>query len=170
MTRWCTAFVLCAACGLSAPASVVATSQPPPDIVLRGVTLRNYRGNTLHMTATMPYLDLMRESTDLTASQVTATLASGTVLTSKTVGGNANESRIVGSDGVTFRSPDGVEGRAPIATYEKSLGPRGGAHGDTGVHLEHPKFSLDARAFTVDFATEHASFTAADTRTKGAAP
>ena len=170
MTRWCSAIAFCAACGLPAPARDVTITPTPPDIVLRGVTLRNYRGSALHLTATMPYLNLMRDSTDLSAADVTASLSTGTVLTAKTVGGNANESRIVGSDGVTFRSPDGVHGRAPIATYEKSLGPRGGAHGDAGVHLEHPQFSLDAKAFSVDFATEHARFTAADTRTTGAAP
>ena len=135
MTPWCSAIVLCAACGVTPPAPSGAQTTPPPDIVLRGVTLRNYRGNSLHLTATMPYLDLMRESTDLTASDVTATLASGTVLTATTVGGNANESRIVGSEGVTFRSTDGVDGRASIATYEKSRGPQGGAFGDTGVGL-----------------------------------
>ncbi len=164
--------VLFAACNapVAAPKHIAEAPGTQADIVLRGVTLRNFHENELHLVATMPRLELMRESTDLAAAQVTATLASGITVTAKQVTGNANEGRIVGSDGVHFTTLSGVTGDAPSATYEKNLGPQGGAHGERGVHLEHPQFSVDARAFAFDFATEHATFDDASTRIKGRAP
>ena len=157
------------ACGLE-PLAKGPPPAPSPDIVLRGVTMRNYRDSSLHLTATMPRLELMRESTDLQALDVNAHLATGTVVSAKTVGGNANEGRIVGSNGVRFRSPDNVVGTAPAATYEKAVGPQGSAHGEVGVQLDHPQFSLQAQAFTIDFATQKADFTKAVTKTKGRDP
>lgn len=168
MKSWPPAMLLMTACSLSMPPRQ-APAPPGPDIALNGVTLRNYRGHSLHLTATMPHLELMRGTTDLAATQVTTRLATGAVITAQAVSGNANEGRIVGSNGVTLSSPDGVEGRAPTATYEKSLGAQGSAHADAGVHLEHPRFSLDAQAFEVDFASERAHFTHADTHTKATA-
>ena len=169
MTRWRLAMVLCTACN---PAPAPGPSLPPPsaDIVLRGVTLRNFHGSAPHLVATMPRLELMRVSTELRAEQVNARMASGVTISAKRVTGNANEGRIEGHDGVAFASPSGITGDAPSATYEKALGPRGGAHGDQGVHLEHPQFTVDARSFTADFVTERVDFDAAITRLKGNGP
>ena len=169
---WVCLFALwCARCGLAAPVSQQSPPAPSAaDIALEGVTLRDYRGSELHLTATMPHLELKRESTDLRATDVTARLESGTAITATTVTGNANEGRIEGSSSVTLRSPSGMTGRAPSATYERALGPKGGAHGREGLHLDHPAFSLDAKTFAVDFATEQADFTESVTKTKISKP
>ncbi len=158
--------------GCGKPASLSTPIAPPPraDVVLRGVTLRNYQGSDLHLTATAPRMEVMRMSTDLVAQDVAVRLQSGVTVTGHTVRGNGNEGHIEGHDGVTFVSPDGVTGRAPSATYEKNVGPQGSAHGEEGVQLDHPRFALEAQGFSVDFASQHATFDRAVTTTKAAAP
>ncbi len=153
-----------------APANPAAAPASRPDIVLHGVTLRSYKGSERSVTAKMPSLSLQRESTNLTAEAVTATLASGSVITAATVSGNANEGRLLGLNGVTLLAAGGVSGHAPSATYEKTLGPQGGAHGEAGVHLEHPSFTLDATSFTADFDAQRARFEHPKTVNKGLRP
>lgn len=117
--------------------------------------------------AQAPTLELMRGSNDFTAHDAAVVLKhTGVTVVAQRIEGNGMAQVATGSGGVTFTGKDGMVGTTPRATFERSLGAEGGAHSDAGVHLDHPRFALDAKAFSVDLAEQRATFDAPVTRTK----
>jgi phage baseplate assembly protein gpV len=139
----------------------------PPDIKLERVTLQSYRGGETRMEVTAPVLELRRESSDFTMADATVRLpAQGLTVHAPQVAGNFNAGVLHGSGGITFATADGVTGHTERATFDRALGPQGGAVSDAGVTLQHPQFSLEASGFQVDFGTEEATFQQPVTRSR----
>jgi hypothetical protein len=146
-------------------------SSSAPEIELHVVTMRQFRGNALDLVAQAPTVTLFRQSGELEASNATVFLpASEMEITANRITGNAWQSRLTGDDGVTFRSTGGAatpqrafRGTTPRATFDRSAGAQGTASSDAGISLVATTFSLQAREFEVDFATQHATFIDAST-------
>ncbi len=141
----------------------------PPDIALTNVTLRHYRGSTPSLVASAPHASLARQSADLFAVDAGVWLpASGVALTARAVTGNLGALAVEGRGGVTLTSRDGVVGRSPRVLYERNLGAQGGASSDAGLSVDHPRFSLEADGFALDFAEQRATFDRPKTVAKAA--
>jgi len=139
----------------------------PPDLQLERVTLQSYRGSETRVEVTAPTLALRRESSDFELEDASVRLpAQGLTAHAPRVTGNLNAGVLEGTGGVTFEGRDGVTGRSERATFDRSLGAQGGAVSDAGVRLDHPRFTLEATGFQVDFADERATFEQPVTRSR----
>lgn len=142
----------------------------PPDITLRGVTVRDYRGSELRVLATMSQVELYRACGtpgDLRALDASITLpGEGAQLFAPVVTGNAFTAHLEGSGGVRYLGKDGTRASAPAATFDRALGAAGQAFSDAGVRIDNPRVELEAAGFVLDVADERAVFERAVTRTK----
>lgn len=137
------------------------------DVTLSEVTLRQYRGGTLKVSAQAPRLELMRGSSDFAAFDASVEIErSGVEILSRTVHGNATAQTATGSDGVRFLGNDGTVAVTDSASYDRAIGTEGGANGDAGVAIDHPRFHLDSDGFSADFAQQQVSFDRPRTTTK----
>lgn len=168
MTRWLLAAVSVVGC-TEPPRPPPPTSHLRADVTLRDVTVRQYRGSELRVVARSPTLELMRGSNDFSAYDAGVFLKhTGVTVLAQRIDGNGVAQVATGSRGVTFVGNDGMIGHTPTATFERALGTEGGAYSDAGVHVDHPRFALDATGFTVDLAEQRAIFDAPVTKTKEA--
>lgn len=134
---------------------------------MQKVTLRQYRGSQLRVAATAPTLELMRASNDFFATDASVSLAGqGTLILAHEVKGNGVTEIATGSRGVRFLGADGTVGSTETATWDRALGPKGGAAGDAGVSIDHPRFHLDAEGFFADFESERVLFDKPSTVTR----
>ncbi|GMU62325.1 MAG: hypothetical protein AMXMBFR34_40880 [Myxococcaceae bacterium] len=158
------AFLLLAACP-GPPKS--APGPQPPDIRMERVTLRTFQGSQAQAVLTAPTLELSRSGGTFTLWDASVRLeAQGLTIDAPRVDGSLTGGVLHGSGGIVARTDQGARATAPSATFDRSLGPQGGASSDAGVRLEDPRFTLEARGFQVDFAAETATFDAPVTKSR----
>ncbi|MCU0700981.1 MAG: hypothetical protein MUC96_31120 [Myxococcaceae bacterium] len=149
------------------PVVVPVSATPKADVTVRDVTVRQYRGSTLQMEATAPVVELMRATNDFSAADASVTLVrTGVKVLAATATGNGTAQVATGRDGVRFIGTDGTIGVTPTATWDRALGPEGGATSDAGVVIEHPRFTQKATGFVADFAEQRITFDQPVTTTK----
>lgn len=166
VTMWRPLLLVCGACALEPPVEPKAVA-PRADVTLRDVTVRQYRGEELRVTATAPRLELMRGSNDFAAEDAgIALVKSGVVILSQQVNGNAAAQVATGTRGVRFVGSDGTVGTTERATWERAAAPEGAAWSDAGVTVRHPRYDLDATGFHADFAEQRVAFDRPVSRTK----
>jgi hypothetical protein len=146
----------------------LSTVQQPPDIMLTGVRLREYRGGGTSATATTPSLGFHREGTlagHVTATDVVVDSAAGLHVEAKTVQGDALGGLIEGLQ-VHALTSRGTTIDSPRAFFDRNLGASGTASTDAGLIVRHPSFVLEGQSGTVDIAEERAQVSAVSTRLK----
>jgi hypothetical protein len=162
--RFAALLLLVAACERPAPAP---HGHLPPDIQMDQVTMKQFRGSQTRVTVTASHLEMMRGSGDFSMTDASVRLeAQGLTVQAPQVTGNVNAGVLEGFGGLTLTTGDGLTGTTGRARFEKDLGPEGGATSDAGVHLEHARFTLDAKSFRVDFASGTATFEEPVTRSR----
>lgn len=141
----------------------------PPDIDLRGVTLRQFRGGTLALVGTAPRVQVMRDNANLWAWDAGVALQrSGAWLTAVTLTGNLDQQFVEGAQ-VTLVADGGLVATSPRVLFERQAGAAGGASSDAGLHLVRaPGLELEAEGFALDFAEEQALLDHPRTVTGGA--
>ncbi len=143
-------------------------ADPPPDLTLTQVTVRQYRGSVTQLVATAPSAGIDRVGPTagrLTASEVVVDAAvNGLHLEVASVTGDALTGSLTGT---TVRATVGASVvTSPVAHFERQEGEAGTASTDAGVHLDSPRFVLDAQRGTFDLATEKADLDVITTTTK----
>lgn len=144
-----------------------APAELPPDVALREVTVRSFRGASLELRATAPSLAFDR--TGPRAGQLRGgpaaleLLRHGVSVTAREVVGDALLGDLTGLD-VAARTRTGVELSSPRASYARREGAEGTASTDAGVLVRHPRLELRAQAGRLDLATEEAELTQVTSR------
>jgi hypothetical protein len=161
--------------GCSAPPP--ADSPLPPEVTLHDVRLHNFRESTLSAVGTAKDVSYERATADVHATRVDldvfrleAPVADGGVpatthLRAGTTLGNLLTRGVDASEGVTARTPGGLEGRTARAFFDT---PDMRATGSTPVRVEGPDgFRLRAEGFALDLRAESYEFTHPLIHTRG---
>jgi lipopolysaccharide export system protein LptC len=122
-----------------------------PELKLEGVTFRVYRGETLRAFGEARTSSLRRDSTELSARDLVATLpgASAPVRITAPVGEGVASSRVfAASGGITVSRGDDV-GRTERARFEPA-GEGGLVVGEAPVVVEGRGYRLEGPGFTLD--------------------
>jgi hypothetical protein len=143
--------------------------EPPPDLSLTRVTVREYKGSVTQLVATTPRLWFDRAGPAagrLTATEVVAdSPINGVHLELAAVTGDALNGSLTGTQ-VRATTTGGAVLTSPVAHFEQHEGDGGVASTDAGVHLDSPTFTLDALRASFDFASEKAELEPITTSTK----
>jgi hypothetical protein len=144
-------------------------TEPPPDLSLTRVTVREYKGSATQLIATAPKLWFDRAGPSagrLTATEVVAdSRVNGVHLELTTVTGDALNGSLTGT-ALRATTTGGAVLTSPVAHFEQHEGEGGVASTDAGVHLDSPTFTLDAQRASFDFASEKADLEPITTVTK----
>lgn len=155
--------------------ALCACSRPPqpvrdplhPDLHLERVAIRSWSGDRLRVVTTASRLDFFREAGtpgDVVAFDAGVRLVSdGTQLSAPLVTGNLFAGQFVAKGGVRMVGPGELRAATPTVAFDRSLGAAGQASSDAGVILTQPGLRLEAAGFTVDVASEQATFDQART-------
>lgn len=166
---------LLAACS---PKQAAGDASAPPAVVMHGVRLRSYEGNTLSMTGEAWQATYQRNG-DITATRATlhmldkgqtprqtapaggpktharnkgeqaAVPPGGTTVRANLMEGNLGTRQLVASGDVEVRTATGVVARTPRATYD---GAQQVASGHEGVQVTGPAYRGHAESFSVSLA------------------
>lgn len=150
------------------------TAPPPPappaaDAQLERVTLEVYRGSTRTVAARADHVTWLREQGGFEAQNVVARFPSkdGEVhVTAPRAAGAMSGQAVEASGGVHLVAPSGLVADAPRARYDAE-GPSPTLSSDAGVVATARGARLEARAFTFDLPSQHATFEDARTRAGG---
>ncbi len=157
--------VLLAACGpRREPAG---TSEPPPQVVLRGVQIQSFEGNQLVLAGRAERLTYQRSEGEVTATNTLLRLPGrrdtqrapsaprgGMEIRAPLMEGSLATRQLTGSGGVVIRTADGAVARTPRATYDA---PAQQVRGREGVAVQGPDYALRADSF--DLSLEEGTFT-----------
>jgi hypothetical protein len=126
--------------------------EAPTDITLEHVTLRTFRKGELHLLATSPHVEVVRTTNALLALDAGITMPANDVhLEAPRLTGDVSTGVLHGAGGVTFTLRGELRGETPTGTFDPHLGEEGGATGDAGIVLRHPRFTTTGTEYTVDF-------------------
>lgn len=150
MPRAVLASSLLAALVACAPQQESTEPAPPPAVVMHGVKLRSFEGDTVSMRGVAQRATYER-SGDITATQATLDIPGKspherTVVRAHTLEGNLGTRQLVASGDVEVRSASGMVAHTPRATYDAA---KQTAHGTDGVQVEGPDYRLQAETFSV---------------------
>lgn len=131
----------------------------PPDLELKGVTLRSWRGPKLKVVATAQAMTVDRASHRFVAHGAEATLVEPKiVVAAPTVEGDAQAKELQGSRGVQLTGPNELRGTSESARFDGALGRNGQASSAVPVEVASPNARVSAQGFTFDVAEQRCDF------------
>jgi lipopolysaccharide export system protein LptC len=139
--------VLGAACS---PPQGGTDASAPPAVVMEGVRLRSFEGDTPSLEGEARRATYER-SGEITASDATLRVPGQrptdvTVVTARELEGNLGTRRLVASGDVVVRNPSGLVARTPRVVYDSA---QQSARGTEGVQMQGPDYRLSAETFEI---------------------
>ncbi|WP_395854540.1 LPS export ABC transporter periplasmic protein LptC [Cystobacter fuscus] len=127
-----------------------ADASSPPAVVMHGVRLRSFEGDTLSLEGQASRATYER-SGDLTAFEATIRVpgkAPGdvTVVTARELEGHLGTRQLVATGDVVVRNPSGMVARTPRVAYDAV---QQTARGSEGVQVQGPDYRLSAETFLI---------------------
>lgn len=136
---------------------------PPPEVVLHGVKLRSYRGETLAAWGTAERLVYQRSSGEAEAHDAVlhftgrgrAPAPRWFVVSAPVMHGNVVDKQALARGGVQLRGENGLSGHTPRARFD---GARQIASGRAPVQLKGTSYRVSAGGFTFRLSNEALDF------------
>ncbi|MDY7226931.1 hypothetical protein [Hyalangium rubrum] len=168
---------LLAACGPRRDGA--GASEPPPQVVLRGVQLQSFEGDQLVLAGRAERLTYQRSEGAVMATNTLLRMPGrrdtermpsapqgGMEIRAPVMEGSLSSRQLVASGGVVVRTADGLVARTPRGTYD-AAGKKAG--GREGVAVQGPDYALRADTFELSFPDGNFTFEGATETVVGGA-